>query len=70
MHSAASVRAWTHPLADPLAQSAYARGVLYALGAGVALGTLGPLSNVAYAAGIGRLVDGSLPSGPASGRWC
>lgn len=36
-----------------VAQSPYAAGVLYALGAGVALGTLGPVSNIAYAAGMG-----------------
>jgi drug/metabolite transporter (DMT)-like permease len=33
--------------------STYATGVLYAVGAGIALGTLGPLSNIAYAAGMG-----------------
>jgi drug/metabolite transporter (DMT)-like permease len=33
--------------------SAYGTGVLYALAAGVALGTLGPVSNVAYDAGMG-----------------
>jgi drug/metabolite transporter, DME family len=33
--------------------SAYGTGVLYVLGAGVAFGTLGPVSNVAYAAGMG-----------------
>jgi DME family drug/metabolite transporter len=63
MHSAASVRAWTRPLADPLAQSAYAKGVLYALGAGVALGTLGPLSNVAYAAGMGSSTFAAMRAG-------
>jgi drug/metabolite transporter (DMT)-like permease len=30
----------------------YARGVVYATAAGIALGTLGPLSNIAYAAGM------------------
>jgi drug/metabolite transporter (DMT)-like permease len=33
--------------------SDYGKGVLYALGAGLALGTLGPFSNLAYAAGMG-----------------
>jgi drug/metabolite transporter, DME family len=33
--------------------SAYATGVTYVLGAGIAFGTLGPVSNVAYAAGMG-----------------
>ena len=33
--------------------STYGTGVLYALAAGVALGTLGPVSNVAYGAGMG-----------------
>lgn len=33
--------------------SSYGTGVLYAVGAGVALGTLGPISNIAYAAGMG-----------------
>lgn len=35
-----------------LAASHYRVGVLYALGAGVALGTLGPVSNMAYAVGM------------------
>jgi drug/metabolite transporter (DMT)-like permease len=33
--------------------SSYGTGVAYVLGAGVAFGTLGPISNVAYAAGMG-----------------
>jgi DME family drug/metabolite transporter len=33
--------------------SSYGTGVLYVLGAGLAFGTLGPVSNVAYAAGMG-----------------
>lgn len=33
--------------------STYEMGVVYAVGAGVALGTLGPVSNIAYAAGMG-----------------
>jgi len=61
--SAATVRAWTRTVAQPLAQSAYARGVLYALGAGVALGTLGPLSNVAYAAGMGSSTFAAMRAG-------
>lgn len=36
-----------------VALSSYRTGVLYAVGAGVALGTLGPVSNIAYAAGMG-----------------
>ena len=36
-----------------VALSPYGTGVLYAIGAGVALGTLGPVSNIAYAAGMG-----------------
>ena len=36
-----------------VALSSYGTGVLYAIGAGVALGTLGPVSNIAYAAGMG-----------------
>jgi drug/metabolite transporter (DMT)-like permease len=36
-----------------VALSSYGVGVLYAIGAGVALGTLGPVSNIAYAAGMG-----------------
>lgn len=35
-----------------LPRTAYARGVLYATAAGIAMGTLGPLSNIAYAAGM------------------
>lgn len=33
-------------------RSEYARGVVYATAAGIALGTLGPVSNIAYAAGM------------------
>lgn len=36
-----------------VALSSYGAGVLYAIGAGVALGTLGPVSNIAYTAGMG-----------------
>ena len=35
---------------DP--RTEYARGVLYATGAGIALGTLGPISNLAYGVGM------------------
>jgi DME family drug/metabolite transporter len=37
--------------------------VLYALGAGIALGTLGPLSNVAYAAGMGSATFAAMRAG-------
>jgi drug/metabolite transporter (DMT)-like permease len=50
--STASVRFQLRLLAHPMALSAYAKGVLYAIAAGVALGTLGPVSNLAYAAGM------------------
>lgn len=39
---------------------AYGRGVIYALGAGLALGTLGPISNVAYEAGMGSSTFAAL----------
>lgn len=45
-----------HPSAIPLpaaARSPYAAGVAYTIAAGVAFGTLGPVSNVAYGAGMG-----------------
>jgi DME family drug/metabolite transporter len=43
-----------NPAAAPFAGlSSYRTGVLYVLGAGVAFGTLGPISNVAYHAGMG-----------------
>jgi DME family drug/metabolite transporter len=61
--STASVLAWSRPLGSGLARSAYKRGVLYALGAGVALGTLGPLSNVAYAAGMGSATFAAMRAG-------
>jgi len=44
------LRGTTIPIAMP--QSDYARGVLYATAAAVSLGTLGPLSNLAYGAGM------------------
>ena len=36
----------------PILRSEYARGVVYATAAGIALGVLGPVSNLAYAAGM------------------
>ena len=36
----------------PIPRTEYARGVVYATAAGVALGTLGPVSNIAYSAGM------------------
>lgn len=43
-----------------LALSEYGRGVTYALAAGIALGTLGPVSNLAYAAGMGSATFAAL----------
>jgi drug/metabolite transporter (DMT)-like permease len=40
--------------------SDYGKGVLYALAAGIALGTLGPVSNVAYAASMGPATFAAL----------
>lgn len=45
-----SLRATT--LARSIPRTDYAQGVAYATAAGVAFGTLGPLSNIAYAAGM------------------
>jgi drug/metabolite transporter (DMT)-like permease len=56
----ASVRAAVWTLARPFEYSAYGKGVLYALGAGIALGTLGPISNLAYAAGMGSATFAGL----------
>ena len=39
---------WPHAIP----RTEYAKGVVYATGAGIALGTLGPLSNIAYSAGM------------------
>ena len=39
-------------LGHAVPRTAYAQGVVYATAAGIALGTLGPLSNIAYAAGM------------------
>jgi DME family drug/metabolite transporter len=41
----------------------YARGVLYATGAGIALGTLGPVSNLAYGAGMSSPTFAALRAG-------
>lgn len=60
MERTASVGAWARPLAGTLAPSAYRRGVLYALTAGIALGTLGPVSNLAYSAGMGSSTFAAL----------
>lgn len=56
----ASVRAAAWQLANPLAYGTYGKGVLYAIGAGIALGTLGPVSNLAYAAGMGSATFAAL----------
>jgi drug/metabolite transporter (DMT)-like permease len=56
----ASVRAAVWTLARPVAYSEYGRGVLYALAAGIALGTLGPISNLAYQAGMGSATFAGL----------
>jgi drug/metabolite transporter (DMT)-like permease len=56
----ASVRAAAWQLASPVTDSAYGKGVLYALAAGVALGTLGPVSNLAYAEGMGSATFAAL----------
>src|SRR5665811_882755 len=51
------VRSFTAPLAATVARAVpatdYRKGVVYALVAGVGLGVLGPVSNIAYAAGMG-----------------
>lgn len=39
-------------LADAIPRTEYAYGVIYATAAGIALGTLGPVSNIAYSAGM------------------
>jgi drug/metabolite transporter (DMT)-like permease len=60
VESTASVRVQLRLLAHPLAMSAYAKGVVYAIGAGVALGTLGPVSNLAYSAGMSSATFAAL----------
>jgi len=58
--STASVRFHVRLLAHPMALGAYAKGVVYAIVAGVALGTLGPVSNLAYAAGMSSATFAAL----------
>jgi len=60
VESTASVRFQLGLLAHPMALSAYAKGVLYAIAAGIALGTLGPVSNLAYAAGMSSATFAAL----------
>ena len=43
-----------------LPRSAYARGAVYATAAGIAMGTLGPLSNIAYATGMSSATFAAL----------
>jgi drug/metabolite transporter, DME family len=43
---------WLQGASLPIPRTEYARGVAYATGAGIALGTLGPVSNLAYSAGM------------------
>jgi drug/metabolite transporter (DMT)-like permease len=47
-------------LSGSIASSTIASGTLYALAAGVALGTLGPVSNIAYGAGMGSATFAAL----------
>lgn len=60
MHQTASMRPSQRLLALVLTPSEYGKGVLYALAAGVALGTLGPVSNLAYSAGMGTATFAAL----------
>jgi drug/metabolite transporter (DMT)-like permease len=60
VNSLASVLASARPLAREIRVSDYRRGVVYALAAGIALGTLGPVSNLAYAAGMGTATFAAL----------
>ncbi|MBI2781126.1 MAG: DMT family transporter [Chloroflexi bacterium] len=60
MHFTASWRSSTRLLALDLTPSDYGKGVLYALAAGMALGTLGPFSNLAYGAGMGTATFAAL----------
>ncbi len=43
---------WLRGASLPIPRTEYARGVVYATGAGIALGTLGPISNLAYSTGM------------------
>jgi drug/metabolite transporter (DMT)-like permease len=54
------VRAPARPLASHVVIKGYRQGVGYALVAGLALGTLGPVSNLAYAAGMGSATFAAL----------
>jgi drug/metabolite transporter (DMT)-like permease len=56
----ASVRSSQRLLAIASTPTDYGKGVLYGLTAGVALGTLGPFSNLAYAAGMGTATFAAL----------
>ena len=47
-------------LPHPLPRTDYAQGVVYATAAGVALGTLGPVSNLAYGVGMGSATFAAL----------
>lgn len=60
MHFSASTRSSPRMLALDLTPSDYGKGVLYALAAGLALGTLGPVSNLAYGAGMGTATFAAL----------
>lgn len=60
VNALAGARSVTRAPAQPTGLSAYSKGVLYALAAGLALGTLGPISNVAYGAGMGSATFAAL----------
>ena len=60
VNALAGARIATRALAQPRGLPDYAKGVLYALAAGLALGTLGPVSNVAYDAGMGSATFAAL----------
>jgi drug/metabolite transporter (DMT)-like permease len=55
-----SVRVSALQFARPIGSSAYRQGVASAMVAGIALGTLGPVSNLAYGAGIGSATFAAL----------
>ncbi|HET7181028.1 MAG TPA: DMT family transporter [Candidatus Limnocylindrales bacterium] len=60
MNAFASARFATRALARPGGLSDYGKGVVYAVAAGLALGILGPVSNVAYGAGMGSATFAAL----------
>ena len=60
MQHLASMRSPARVLAYAMTPGDYGKGVLYPLGAGVALGTLGPFSNLAYGAGMGTATFAAL----------